>query len=97
MKCDKMVLSFGRIAQLVRAFASHARGQGFESLCVHQFLILILIETSLGQLGGRLFFNKFYFEIILNTKLNMIITRQMTDYIAGRNCGIICFFDKINH
>ena len=26
----------GRIAQLVRAFASHARGRGFESLCVHQ-------------------------------------------------------------
>ena len=36
MKCDKMVFVFGRIAQLVRAFASHARGQGFESLCVHQ-------------------------------------------------------------
>ena len=28
----------GRIAQLVRAFASHARGQGFESLCVHHRL-----------------------------------------------------------
>ena len=27
---------FGRIAQLVRAFASHARGHGFESPCVHQ-------------------------------------------------------------
>lgn len=68
MKCDKMVLSFGRIAQLVRAFASHARGQGFESLCVHQFLILNLIETSLVQPGGRLFFNKFYFEIIFKNK-----------------------------
>ena len=58
MKCDKMVLSFGRIAKLVRAFASHARGQGFESLCVHQFLITTLIETSLGQPGGRLFLIK---------------------------------------
>ena len=27
---------FGRIAQLVRAFASHARGRGFESPYVHQ-------------------------------------------------------------
>lgn len=27
---------YGRIAQLVRAFASHARGLGFESQCVHQ-------------------------------------------------------------
>lgn len=26
----------GCIAQLVRAFASHARGQGFESLYIHQ-------------------------------------------------------------
>ena len=46
MKCDKMILSFGRIAQLVRAFASHARGQGFESLCVHQFLISIKKATQ---------------------------------------------------
>ena len=29
-------LFLGRIAQLVRAFASHARGRGFESPCVHQ-------------------------------------------------------------
>ena len=29
------VFLFGRIAQLVRAFASHARGHGFESPCVH--------------------------------------------------------------
>ena len=28
--------SFGGIAQLVRAFASHARGQGFDPLCLHQ-------------------------------------------------------------
>ena len=27
---------YGRIAQLVRALASHARGHGFESPCVHQ-------------------------------------------------------------
>ena len=27
---------FGRIAQLVRALASHARGQRFESVCAHQ-------------------------------------------------------------
>ncbi len=27
---------FGGIAQLVRAFASHARGRGFESLCLYQ-------------------------------------------------------------
>ena len=27
----------GGIAQLVRAFASHARGPGFEPLCLHQF------------------------------------------------------------
>lgn len=58
MKCDKMVFVFGRIAQLVRAFASHARGQGFESLCVHQFLITALIKTSLGQPGGYLFLIK---------------------------------------
>ena len=30
------VLLFGRIAQLVRAPASHAGGQRFESVCVHQ-------------------------------------------------------------
>ena len=30
------LLSFGRIAQLVRAPASHAGGQRFESVCVHQ-------------------------------------------------------------
>ena len=47
MKCDKMVFVFGRIAQLVRAFASHARGQGFESLCVHQFLISIKMTTQI--------------------------------------------------
>jgi hypothetical protein len=29
------VAQFGRVAQLVRALASHARGQGFESLHVH--------------------------------------------------------------
>lgn len=68
MKCDKMIFVSGRIAQLVRAFASHARGQGFESLCVHQFLITALIKTSLGQPGGRLFFNKFYLEIIFKNK-----------------------------
>jgi hypothetical protein len=28
----------GRIAQLVRALASHARGRGFKSLCDHHFL-----------------------------------------------------------
>ena len=32
-------LFLGRIAQLVRAFASHARGRGFESPCVHQNVI----------------------------------------------------------
>ena len=35
---------FGRIAQLVRAFASHARGHGFESPCVHHKSTVILIE-----------------------------------------------------
>ena len=29
-------ITFGRIAQLVRALASHARGPRFESVCVHQ-------------------------------------------------------------
>ncbi len=33
---QKMRKFFGRIAQLVRALASHARGLGFESRCVHQ-------------------------------------------------------------
>ena len=31
-----LVFAYGRIAQLVRALASHARGHGFESPCVHQ-------------------------------------------------------------
>lgn len=44
MKCDKMVFVFGRIAQLVRAFASHARGHGFESPCLHQISIVIWIK-----------------------------------------------------
>ena len=29
---------FGQLAQLVRAFASHARGQRFESFIVHPFI-----------------------------------------------------------
>ena len=33
---DSGLFFFGGIAQLVRAFASHARGPGFESLCLHQ-------------------------------------------------------------
>lgn len=28
---------YGGIAQLVRAFGSHPRGLGFESLCLHQY------------------------------------------------------------
>ena len=31
-----LVSLYGDIAQLVRAFASHARGHGFESPCLHQ-------------------------------------------------------------
>ena len=34
----------GDIAQLVRAFASHARGHGFESPCLHQISIVIWIK-----------------------------------------------------
>ena len=37
----------GDIAQLVRAFASHARGRGFESLCLHH------IFGGVAQLGER--------------------------------------------
>ena len=33
---DSGLFFFGGIAQLVRAFASHARGPGFEPLCLHQ-------------------------------------------------------------
>ena len=32
----RSLLRYGRIAQLVRALASHARGQRFESVCAHQ-------------------------------------------------------------
>lgn len=38
----------GRVAQLVRAFASHARGQGFESLRVHH-LIMNDEYNSIGE------------------------------------------------
>ncbi len=49
-----MVSSFlhvydGGIAQLVRAFASHARGRGFESLCLHH-----LILRGCGSVGRAL-------------------------------------------
>ena len=38
---------YGGIAQLVRAFASHAKGRGFESLCLHQIRTLILIQVEI--------------------------------------------------
>jgi hypothetical protein len=38
---SKLLISlYGRIAQLVRALASHARGRRFESYCDHQIVIL---------------------------------------------------------
>ena len=45
--------SFGCIAQLVRAFASHARGLGFESRCVHHGKNL---ESALGFCRVLLFY-----------------------------------------
>ena len=41
----------GRVAQSVRAFASHARGHGFESLHVHQ----ASMPAVLHKHGSRLF------------------------------------------
>ena len=48
----------GRIAQLVRAFASHARGLGFEPQCVHQTtnrptgaVCCFMIDFGLGKQG----------------------------------------------
>ena len=38
MDYDKICNVKGDIAQSVRALASHARGRGFESLCLHQVL-----------------------------------------------------------
>lgn len=58
----------GRVAQLVRAFASHARGQGFESLrvhhsvlsstvnfCWHNFEVMVFIFVSARKLSAKLF------------------------------------------
>ena len=47
------LVTYGRIAQLVRALASHARGHGFESPRVHQIRTAILI---LSVSGLRFFF-----------------------------------------
>ena len=51
-------LFLGRIAQLVRAFASHARGRGFESPCVHQicgqqFAAAVFFILNLDFCGQR--------------------------------------------
>ena len=48
-------MRFGRIAQLVRALASHARGRRFESVCAHQKPSEISI--SLFSEGFLLLFN----------------------------------------
>ena len=41
----------GRIAQLVRAFASHARGLGFESQCVHHLRSLFRLYFYFSSLS----------------------------------------------
>lgn len=47
-----MVVSFGGIAQLVRARASHARGRGFEPLCLHQTTSIGVIAQLVARLNG---------------------------------------------
>jgi hypothetical protein len=55
---SKLLISlYGRIAQLVRALASHARGRRFKSYCDHHFkkLSLIVLSCLRPVLGQSLF------------------------------------------
>jgi hypothetical protein len=54
---SKLLISlYGRIAQLVRALASHARGRRFESYCDHQLNLTLLPQPDLflGAILGSL-------------------------------------------
>ena len=46
-----LILLYGRIAQLVRALASHARGRRFESYCDHHLQHCKEL-SSIGSTGG---------------------------------------------
>ena len=49
-----LILFYGRIAQLVRALASHARGRRFKSYCDHHFpLCKELCRFAFGRRATR--------------------------------------------
>ena len=50
MDYDKICNVKGDIAQSVRALASHARGRGFESLCLHHVKTPLKSEPSSSKL-----------------------------------------------
>ena len=46
---------YGPLAQLVRAFAWHAKGQGFESLMVHKEINLINILENVFKVHKKVY------------------------------------------